>query len=129
MADPVDSMECVRADDPDATVLNILLEAWANTYGTGYEQRVTLSDVVAAATRMNIVDTAGTRQFANVQLHDAVANVVPAQRQLDAKTLGNWLKLKKNRIVGGRWFDSEAHSHGSQWWVQRQDGQSIESEM
>jgi hypothetical protein len=124
MADPVNSMQRVRSDDPDANVLDNLLEAWANTYGTGYEYRVTLSEVIAAVTRVNIVDSAGTRRFAHIELHDAVADAVPNQRHLDAKTLGLWLRGKKNRIVGGRWFDSEAHSHGSQWWVQRQDGRS-----
>jgi hypothetical protein len=125
LKDPVESMERVRADDPERTTLAGLLAAWSATFGTGYSHRVLLSDVVAAATRVNITGATGNRVFANPELQSAVAAAVPAHRQLDAMVFSRWLRQRKHRIVGGMWFDSEGTTHGHHWWVAREDGQEV----
>jgi putative DNA primase/helicase len=126
MNDPCESMTSVRADDPERGMLAALLAAWAATFGTGYSHRVLLNEAVAAATRVNITDSAGNRRFANPELQSAVAAAVPAQRQLDATTFSRWLRTKKHRRVGDMWFDSEPTTHGHKWWIARGDGQEIE---
>ena len=127
MEDPCNSMERVRADDPERGTLAALLEAWAATFGIGYSHRVLLNEVVAAATRVNITNSAGNRGFANPELQSAVAAAMPAQRQLDAMIFSRWLREKKHRIVGTMWFDSEATTHGHKWWIAGGDGQETET--
>ena len=118
-------MERVRADDPERGTLAAVLAAWAATFGTGYANRVLLSDVVAAATRVNITNSAGNREFANPELQSAVA-AIPAQRQLDATIFSRWLRERKHRIVGTMWFDSESTTHGHKWWIAGGEGQQTE---
>jgi hypothetical protein len=125
MNDPCESMERVRTDDPERGTLAALLTAWAATFGTGYSHRVPLNDVVAAAARVNIIDSAGNRVFANPELQSAVAAAVPAQRQPDTKSFSYWLRGRKHRIVGDMWFDSEPTTHGHHWWIARGDGQEL----
>jgi hypothetical protein len=129
LEDPVASMESVREDDPERGTLNDLLVAWSDAYGTGFANRVVLRDVIEAINETRGGDQNGTRVYAKPELRNAVLATMPQQRQPDVKTFGLWLRGRKNRIVGGMWFTNKSESHGSWWWVQRQDGQSVESEM
>ena len=124
LEDPVNSMESVREDDPERGMLNDLMVAWSDTYGTGYAHRVVLRDVIEVIGEMRS-DQDGTRVFAKPELRNAVLATMPQQRQPDVKTFGNWLRGRKNRIVGGMWFTNKSESHGSWWWIEREDGQQI----
>ncbi len=129
LPDPVDSMDKVRADDPEASALIALLDGWSNTFGTGQSHGVTLRDVI---TKIGQVTSAGNAfshntTFTNPDLRNAVLGALN-QRQPDAKNLGLWLRGKKDRRVGGMWFANETHTHGSYWWVMRSDGRELEPE-
>jgi hypothetical protein len=100
-----------------------LLVAWSDAYGTGFENRVVLRDVIEAINETRSVDQSGTRVFAKPALRNAVLATMPQQRQPDVKAFGLWLRGRKNRIVGGMWFTNKSESHGSWWWVDRQGGQ------
>jgi hypothetical protein len=122
-------MESVREDDPERGTLNDLLVAWSDIYGTGYTNRVVLRDVIEAIAETRVVDQTGARVFVKTELRNAVLAVMPQQRQPESLALGHWLRRKKNRVVNGMWFNSVATTHGHQWWVERQDGQQLASEM
>ena len=129
MPDPVNSMDKVRADDPETSTLVTLLASWSDSFGTGYSHHVTLRDVI---TKIEQVTSAGNAfshnvTFTNPDLRNAVLGALN-QRQPDVKSLGLWLRGKKDRIVGGMWFTNEVHTHGSYWWVVRSDGRELEPE-
>jgi hypothetical protein len=129
MPDPVDSMDKVRADDPETSTLVTLLASWSDSFGTGYSHHVMLRDVI---TKIEQVTSAGNAfshnvTFTNPDLRNAVLGALD-QRQPDVKSLGLWLRGKKDRIVGGMWFANEVHTHGSYWWVVRSDGRELEPE-
>jgi hypothetical protein len=122
-ADPVASMDAVRAEDPDRKELADMLAAWAATFGTGSTHRCRLQDVVDMC---KLVTNDGP---IHKELHAAVQATARGRREVDAKSLGRWAQQRKSRIVNGRRLACEVNPKGgSLWWVQAQDGKDVPPE-
>jgi hypothetical protein len=121
LEDPVNSMDSVRADDPDRGALEALLNAWSTRFGTGADYHKTLSEVIAAVNEVNYANAVTHEVFyANQALRTAVLNALGGMRQLDSYTLSIWLRQRKDRIVNGMWFTNQTSSHHpTRWWVMR----------
>jgi hypothetical protein len=115
-ADCVLSMELTRADDPERTEINCMLEAWIDAVGTG--TRTTLSTILAMT---------GELQYGEARYPDLIAAVATAAftitsqrgRQADLEILGKWMRKFKGRVVDGRRFENRGNPKGgSVWWVE-----------
>jgi hypothetical protein len=124
--DPVDSMVSVWADDPETAELGTLLTAWAAVFGTGKVHAATLRDVITKVSTFTVVDqmTRAVR-FTYPELRNAVNAALMTHRQPDVASLAYWLRNRKNRIVNGMWFETDASHHGAGWWVMRKDGEVL----
>jgi phage/plasmid primase-like uncharacterized protein len=126
-ADPVASIETARAEDPERNQLSDLLTAWADTIGLRNEQ--TIAQVIKQSEELD--------SFSNFQypeLRSALQAAAgkksgpPGPRgQAEAVSLGQWLRGRKGRILGGLRFASKAtRGHAARWWVEHKDGLEAE---
>jgi len=114
--DPVLAMERARAEDPSLVVLSQMLAAWSNALGTGRDTARTASDILKLAE-----DTSGEQDWRWPDLHNAITDVATLRGKISAKSLGNWLRRYKGRIVNGLKFAGEGdkHGHSLRWWVEK----------
>jgi putative DNA primase/helicase len=113
-ADPCETMEKARADDPVIGVLSGVLQAWHDTIGS------------TAQTTGQVKETAEVRNplgnIANGDLHDALIDIAEGKRGgIDSKNLGKYLGRHKGRVVGGLKVVALDDTHGKQlkWKVVR----------
>jgi putative DNA primase/helicase len=99
--DPVDTLDHRQDQDPEYIELAAILSSWAAAIGTGPETRLLLSEVVKKAKT-------------DPELGAAIAAVTKATS--DPKTLGNWLRGRKGRIIGGHSIDKYTNAKGTTWW-------------
>jgi Bifunctional DNA primase/polymerase, N-terminal/Primase C terminal 2 (PriCT-2) len=112
-ADPVDSLEAARADDPELSGLRDILIAWADVIGIGAKMRCTTATAISIINAYNI--SRSDSQW--VDFNNAAQAVAGKQRPADAISLGNWLRYKKGRVVDGLRFESNKVGGYSYWWV------------
>lgn len=110
LADPVETMESARADDPNTTALRTLLRAWRDTLG---EEYVT----AAKALERGQSNYMGTRE--NPDLYHALHEVSDSKGTLSAKRLGRFLGSQRGRVLDGlKLVDAEdAHAKIKVWAV------------
>jgi putative DNA primase/helicase len=119
-ADPVDTMEQVRAEDPVLEELQGVMNEWQGTIGAGV--RVRVHDVVSTAQeRFDYREAFGERQegaFKNPGLRDVLLAVASSRdgTAINTKRLGQWLKRHIGRIVGGLKFVEAGVSDGYKLW-------------
>ncbi len=126
-ADPVETMETARAEDPELAALTELLAAWRDAFGTGWPSGRTLAAAIKAT------DTHETRQtgvgepydgfereWRHPELREALTAVATVRGRINVKALGYFMRRAKGRIAGGLRFNNKADSHGhaAQWWVE-----------
>lgn len=118
-------MEMSRAEDPVRGTLRDLLSSWGDVIGVGYGQRITLKEVITLIGKSR----SGTRNGIPIEtlewpdLNAAVRAAIGMRQQPDVKSLGNWMRGNKNRVVNDMWFNHAADPKGgSQWWVEHKDG-------
>jgi putative DNA primase/helicase len=109
-ADPVDTMEKARADDPTLDDLRTVVSAW-NT-AVGLDCRLT-----AGALREKAQDDPSLSRALS-----AVA-AAPGRTEIDPKRLGHWLKRHRGRIADNLKIHGELNRHTKQaeWWLVRAD--------
>jgi hypothetical protein len=119
-ADPVDSMDMSRSDDPDRAALMEMHAAWKEVFGTGEQHGVTLKDAIDKADEFTPGSPNQLPTYHNLRLRAAIQAIMPDQRRLTVKDLSYWMRGKRDRRVGGRWFDRKtgAHNESSTWWVE-----------
>ena len=109
--DPVLTMETARADDPDLDRLANVLAAWGDDIGTGTDCRRTVAQVLAAIEERDQVpsgnDDGSDRPYRYQALRDAIF-AVGYRGRVDARSIGNFLRRNKMRIVAGLRFDNRA---------------------
>ena len=127
-ADPVQSMENARAEDPERTELSEMLEAWAQVIGLG--TRIKLNDVIVKGTAVMRAgqaydpDTPTLMEPTHPELYAALetfAYRVTGKRgqKPDAHMLGNYLRRFKGRVVDGMRFAMKPDpKKGAEWWVE-----------
>ncbi|WP_244568039.1 bifunctional DNA primase/polymerase [Bradyrhizobium erythrophlei] len=130
-ADPVDSMETTRKEDPELIRRQNMLTAWAVAIGIGFSSRCTMAKAVHTAKQTS---SPGTPQFSD--LRDAMAAVAPRKGDnidpddpIDNDALGRWLRSNNGKIVDGVRFTNKTSegvviSRGSPvWWIEHRDGE------
>jgi putative DNA primase/helicase len=109
-ADPADTMEIARADDPTLNNLRAVIFAWRTTIGPN--KPVTTSDLRDMACSSCDVD---------MNLNKAIIAVAssPGRPDIDTRKLGQWLSRNRGRIVDGLkiFGDKDAHTKQMQWWI------------
>jgi hypothetical protein len=110
-ADPVETMEAARADDPSRRNLNAFVAAWLRVIGPN--KPTTAGEIIAKAY--------SPADDADRALNTAIAAVAtaPGKSELDAMKLGRWLGRNKNRVVNNMKLFGEPDPHTKQqiWWV------------
>jgi len=106
-ADPIDTMEAARADDPELSMLGALLAAWHGAIGQ------------EGRTAGGIADTALTKNTFHNLIHPdlltALLSIADDHRGgVNSVRLGNYLKAREGRIVGGLRLTSTKDSHSKQ---------------
>jgi putative DNA primase/helicase len=99
-ADPVASIETIRAEDPKRAELAAVVEAWA---------AVCPSEPLTAA---QLIEKAAT----SPALHDALAAVASRRGEIEARALGYWLRAQRGRVVGGWRIEYGPHGKGGRPW-------------
>jgi putative DNA primase/helicase len=104
-ADPVETMETARADDPSRTSLRAIVSAWLNVVGD--------NDPMTAG---DLKDTACSTKDRDLLLNKAISVVAstPGRSEIDAVRLGRWLGRNKNRIVDDIKIIGEKDPHSKQ---------------
>jgi putative DNA primase/helicase len=124
MADPIDTMENTRADDPERSLLSEVLQSWAKDHGTGFGSAVPLSVIVDKAAKMQ-----STGEF-NSTLEPVLPDLSAAVRaaagavgnaKIDVVRFGNWCRGSKGRIVDGLRLRNKPskRARAAAWWVEQ----------
>jgi putative DNA primase/helicase len=125
-ADPVESMESARAEDPERVELMEMMQAWERVFGWNSSNRAKLSDVVLKGMAMTKPDHLSPPEPNYPDLYaalEAVAFKATGKRgqKPDARLLGDYLRRFKGRIIDGRRFAMRADPKGkkpAEWWVE-----------
>jgi putative DNA primase/helicase len=116
-ADPVESMEMARAEDPELSALRNMLGAWAEVIGVGWNHRCTLQDIVGACGERNGDET--PRWPALLAAVDATC-----RGQINPRSLGLWARGQKGRVVGDLRLVNDPDAKGaSMWWIEHTAGE------
>jgi putative DNA primase/helicase len=114
-ADPVDTMDRARADDPVISSLTAVLTTWHDTMGS------TARTTGAVKEQAELRNPLGNP--ANGELYQALADVADDKRNgIDAKRLGHFLGRHQGRIVEGYKIvasDGDSHAKQRRWKVVR----------
>jgi putative DNA primase/helicase len=116
-ADPVETMEEIRGDDPELAGMRAVMNAWRETF---HGQSVTVSKVIKAAMEQQRADNSfeGHMEFVNEALREALIAVAGHGSSIGSRTLGNWLSAHKGRIVDGMRFEQMGErSHATVWML------------
>ncbi|MGE8102531.1 hypothetical protein ACQKP1_02485 [Allorhizobium sp. NPDC080224] len=109
-ADPVQTMEAARAEDPVLSSLNAVMGTWLESVGV---------EVPLSAGELK------ERADAFPDLRAALMTVAGDRSTIDTRRLGQWLKRYKGRIVSGLKFEAEEDRHAKQnVWVLRYAGKA-----
>jgi hypothetical protein len=140
-ADPVDSMEATRAEDPERVDLRGMIEAWVGEFKVGEEHRTTIANVVEAAMKMATNPMTNFKTDPeNAELHAACVAACEAvngkRGHIEAKYLGLWLRGRKGRVTDGMRIMNNSATKGAGkgtstlWWVEKivTEGQRKEGE-
>jgi putative DNA primase/helicase len=129
-ADPVQSMETARAEDPERAELSALLEAWAQVIGIGSGSRVRLADAIlkgmstVRAGPVSYDEMARAMEPTYPELYAALEALAfkdtgKRGQKPDARMLGNYLRRFKGTIVNGKRFAMKPDDKkGAEWWVE-----------
>ena len=123
-ADPLDTMEDIRADDPERELLGNVLRAWAKDHGVGAGSDVPLTVIVDRATKMQ---SGGgydpTLEPVYPEFNAAVRTAAGAIgiAKVDVTRFGFWCRANKGRIVDGLRLMNKPSKRGgaATWWVER----------
>jgi len=130
--DPFDTMESVRARDPQTEALRAVLTAWRAVAG---EQAMTTSQAIdrTEASRnfggVQPVDSSDGRARVDATLYGALLAVAGQGSEINPKRLGRWLARNKDRILDGlRIVRAEERQGFALWRVEAVHGGSAQGE-
>jgi hypothetical protein len=110
-ADPVDTMDATRADDPSRGNLRAVVAAWLRVIGPN--KPTTAGEIIATASR--------TADDPERILNSAISAVAtsPGKSELEAMKFGRWLSRNKGRVIDSMKIFGERNTHSKQqvWWV------------
>ena len=124
-ADPCTSMESARAEDPLLIELREMLEAWAVVFGTGEYTRLKVKDLLLKATATVRASESGEFEATHPELASAVEGIAlrfsrGRSKQIDPKSLGDWLRGVRGKPAGGMKFQCvPSRKGGNEWFVEQ----------
>jgi hypothetical protein len=116
-ADPVDSMEAARNDDPELNELREMLEAWACTLGVGYKC-FTLAEIIKIINET--IPGHGGGFVPEWPRLSAAVQAISKKKVVDVDDLGKWMRKNNSRVVGNQRFVSKS-SRKTSWWIEGED--------
>jgi putative DNA primase/helicase len=110
-ADPWQTNEKVRADDPSRTILRVIVAAWRDVVGVKRPK--------TAGELKNIALNSADKDMVFNKAISAVA-CVHGRSEIDPVRLGRWLSNNKGRIVNGLKICGEENAHSKQmtWFLE-----------
>jgi putative DNA primase/helicase len=120
-ANAVKSQDVVREEDSEYISLLGVLTAWSDVFGTGPDTQMLLKTVIEAAVAID--EKSYPAQPKWPELYAAIRALIDPRQPLTAEKLSYWLRLRKDRVVGGVKLSQKVdRKNGSRWWVESQDG-------
>lgn len=124
-SDPLDTLEGMKAEDPERELLGELLQAWAKRHGVGFGSAVPLKVIVEKAEKMHLAGGFAARSepvFPELNVAVRAASETIGNAKIDVRTFGNWCRGNKGRIVDGFLLKNKPSNRGgaATWWVERQ---------
>jgi putative DNA primase/helicase len=120
-ADPCDSVESVRADDPQRSDLAAILAQWKQHLG--FFKRYTAADVIECATFKGSARSVGGKivlESARADFKHALLSVAGSGgERINHQKLGIWLARNEHKIVDGMWLCPKGKRDGSKTWALR----------
>jgi putative DNA primase/helicase len=123
-ADPIDTLDVARAEDPVLQALSAFLAAWREVFGMGRESSRSTGVILAAADQKayEYNDTGygngSTDEFKHAELREAIDQIVGGKDR--AKSLGWWLRNHAGRPVDGhRIMRDDTNKKVPKWYVEQ----------
>ena len=124
-ADPVDSIELSRAEDPEVALLLELVQAWSDVTATGRHTVRALVDLAEARS----FEAGGDFTWGNPMLRDVLLRIAGERGLISTRKLGGYLQAKQGRIVGGRKIVRAGTSHNAvMWTIETAQASPVESQ-
>lgn len=98
-ADPVETMESIRSEDPKLKDLVAVMEQWGEVIKE--DAAVKTRDIIERATRQQ-TDSFGRHTFVAPDFREALLAVAGVGGAINGQRLGIWLNAHKDRIADGR---------------------------
>jgi putative DNA primase/helicase len=99
-ADPVDTMETARHEDPELDVLRRVVNAWHSVVGTDRPHTAgKLQEIAEQKTTTGDYHDYGGNSFAHPELREAFMSVAYRKGGISSRALGRWLSRHRGRIV------------------------------
>jgi putative DNA primase/helicase len=120
-ADPLETMEGARKDDPMLQAVEAVFAGLKQAIGIG--QKTSVAEIIQLADEMpsaSLFNSSATAQFKYPGLKEALQNVAGDRAGIiDRRELGKWLSRHKGRIARGVRLEGEAdgHGHAARWWL------------
>jgi putative DNA primase/helicase len=121
-ADPVDTMEDIRADDPERELLAAVLQGWAKHHGVGSGSDVLLNVIVEKATETKTVyDPIPVPVHPEFNAAVRTAAGAIGNARVEVTKFGFYCRSNKGRIVDGLRLMNKPSKRGgaATWWVER----------
>ncbi|MGZ3348712.1 MAG: hypothetical protein ACXU89_07180 [Xanthobacteraceae bacterium] len=126
-ANSIQTMENIRAEDPQRVALSDLLHAWANDHGTGPGSDVILAVIIEKSVKIDRMGGQDTGEFQFPELNSAVRSTATDGKggsfgsKIDPLAFGIWCRQNKGRIVDGLRLANKPSSRGgaATWWVEK----------
>jgi Bifunctional DNA primase/polymerase, N-terminal len=123
-ADPVQSMENARAEDPERLELSAMMEGWCAAIGFGIVARVRLASALSAGAEVHREYDGADLVPAHPEFHATLQAMALREtgkrgQMPDTTTLGNYLRRFKGRVIAGKRFANlPDEKKGAEWWVE-----------
>jgi hypothetical protein len=114
-ADPVDSMEDIRADDPRQEAITAVLTQWWEVLS---DRTVTVRQIIDAATaqRTAVNSIQPRHEFAQPDFREALLTVAGESGAINSRRLGRWISGLNGRVVGTWCLERGADVGGVATW-------------
>jgi putative DNA primase/helicase len=111
--DPIKTIANAVVDDPDRQAFDAMLTAWLDIF---QETAITAAEVILRAKEQAVLGG-----YVHEDLRNALLTVAIGKGgEVDARRLGNWLRVHRDRVLGRRCLQRTGHGHAARWRVVRQ---------
>jgi putative DNA primase/helicase len=121
-ADPVETIEAARAEDPQRQNLEAVLTQWNAVFGT---RRVSAKEAADAALSFTLTPTASNPNhitYDNPGFRVVLMAVAGNRGLIDTGRLGSWLRANKNKVDNGLRITADGILDGiARWRLQRRE--------